>query len=303
MTDTLEQWWSGGVPQVVEVGGSPFVLFERELGRPDGPCIALLHGWPTSSWDWAPIAPALAAEHRVVAPDFLGLGASSKGGGVPYDIRSQADAIVELWELLGVDRTAVVAHDFGTIVTQELLARRAEGSLTVELTDITWLNGSLDPSRYRPTAGQLALLDPDHGSAMAALIDRDLFANGLAAVHGHTPTAAELTQHWLAMSRLDGHLDSPRFLGYIDDRAADAARLLGAFVEADLPMQLVWGLADPVSGAEQLDGLRSLRPDLEVREIADAGHYPHTERPDLVADVILAWRRCIDGRPGQANRS
>lgn len=93
------------------------------------------------------------------------------------------------------------------------------------------------------------------------------------------------------MSRDDGHLGSPRFLRYITDRADDAARLLGAFATATIPMHLIWGVDDPVSGRRQLDALTTLRPDVPATELADTGHYPHTERHHEVAAVLLARLR------------
>ena len=54
----------------------------------------------------------------------------------------------------GASSTALVAHDYAVSVTQELLARRAEGALGVELQAVHLLNGGLYPDLYRaqPTA-------------------------------------------------------------------------------------------------------------------------------------------------------
>jgi pimeloyl-ACP methyl ester carboxylesterase len=230
----------------------------------------------------------MATSARVIAPDFMGLGRSSKGDAIPYDFRTQADMLVALWEHLHVATTAIVAHDFGTIVTQELLARQHEGILPTLIESVVWLNGSLDASRYEPTPGQLALLDPDHGPALAHLIDHTTFTEALAGVHARRPADDELAQHWTAMSLNEGHLGSPRFLRYIPDRADDAARLLEAFTHATIPMRLVWGVDDPVSGRTQLEALTAARPDLPVLELADTGHYPHTEQHEAVSAVLAS---------------
>lgn len=286
MSTDLETWWSQGRHRAVPVGGSDHDVFVWASGADDAPIVTLLHGWPTSSWDWAGVVPALTDRHRVLAPDLLGLGASAKGDDVPYDIVSQADMVEALWRLDGVTRTRLVAHDVGTIVAQELLARVLEGRCAVSITDVVWLNGSLDPSAYRPTPAQEALADPVLGPQLVALIGEDSFAEGLAAVHGVAPDPAHLHQHWLAMSRDEGHLGTPRFLGYIAERAAAADRLLGAVRDAEVPMRFVWGLADPVSGAAQLDAIRAVRPDADVIALPDVGHYPHTEATEAVIAAI-----------------
>ena len=50
------------------------MLFCRVEG--DGPWLTLLHGFPTSSWDWSRVAPDLARSHRLLGFDFLGFGDS-----------------------------------------------------------------------------------------------------------------------------------------------------------------------------------------------------------------------------------
>jgi pimeloyl-ACP methyl ester carboxylesterase len=291
MKPTLAQWWEQGTLVPIIVAGIPVHVFvwDSHDGQ-QSDTVTLLHGWPTSSWDWSCIARDLAESRRVIAPDFLGLGRSCKGDSVPYDLRSQADMILALWQTLDVTSSAVVSHDFGTIITQELLAREHVRTAPALVNSVVWLNGSLDPSRYQPTPGQLALLDPEHGPALAQLVDQNTFVDALANVHVQRPDADELAQHWTAMSLDNGHLGSPRFLRYIPDRADDATRLLAAFTDATIPMRLIWGVDDPVSGRAQLDALTMLRPDIPVHELTATGHYPHTERHQLVAEILMDAR-------------
>src|SRR4051794_28026708 len=98
-----------------------------------GPVLTLLHGFPSSSHDWAKAGPALAESHALVLPDFLGFGASDKPPDHTYSLHEQADLVEAVWAQIGVASTALLAHDYAVSVTQELLARRAEGRLSVEL--------------------------------------------------------------------------------------------------------------------------------------------------------------------------
>ena len=72
-----------------------------------------------------------------------------------------------------------MSHDYGVSVGQELLARRAEGALAVDITATVWSNGGLYPDLHRPTIGQQLLLDPDHGAEVAEAMDESLFASGV----------------------------------------------------------------------------------------------------------------------------
>src|SRR5688572_7072818 len=80
----------------------------------EGPPVVLLHGWPTSSYLWRGVIPALAgAGRRVIAPDLPGFGASEKPPDAPYTIGFQAEVLDAFLGAVGVGRTALVVHDLG----------------------------------------------------------------------------------------------------------------------------------------------------------------------------------------------
>ncbi|WP_227538139.1 alpha/beta fold hydrolase [Marinobacter vulgaris] len=93
-------------------------------GEPGQETILLIHGFPTASWDWHKIWPALRQAHRVVAMDMLGFGFSEKPASHRYSIHQQADIVEGVVRQLGLDRFHVLAHDYGDTVAQELLARQ-----------------------------------------------------------------------------------------------------------------------------------------------------------------------------------
>ncbi|TML75809.1 MAG: alpha/beta fold hydrolase, partial [Actinobacteria bacterium] len=139
-----------------------------------GAAMTLLHGFPSSSHDWAKVAPALAERHSLVMPDFLGFGASDKPPDHEYSIHEQADLVEALWAREGTASTVLVAHDYGVSVAQELLARRAEGALRVDLSSVHLLNGGLYPDLHRPEPAQMALLDPEQGPKLSAQMNEEL---------------------------------------------------------------------------------------------------------------------------------
>ena len=83
----------------------------RELG--DGPPVLLLHGWPTSSYLWRDVMPAIARSNRVIAPDLPGFGVSDKPVGVRYDFDLFESAIDGLLAALEVDSLGLAVHDLG----------------------------------------------------------------------------------------------------------------------------------------------------------------------------------------------
>src|SRR5262245_49705382 len=132
--DAIEIWWDRGERLQLALPDGEREVFVRRVG--DGPTATLLHGFPSSSHDWARIAPELGRRHALLMPDFLGFGASEKPADHRYTLHGQADLVEALWRHEGITSTRLVGHDYAVSVVQELLARRAEGRLAVEIVDV-----------------------------------------------------------------------------------------------------------------------------------------------------------------------
>jgi haloacetate dehalogenase len=90
----------------------------------EGPPVLLLHGFPETHVCWHRVAPRLATDHAVVAPDLRGYGASRAPAAGPhgegFTKREMAAELVELMSALGHERFAVVGHDRGARVAYRL---------------------------------------------------------------------------------------------------------------------------------------------------------------------------------------
>jgi pimeloyl-ACP methyl ester carboxylesterase len=268
------------------VVGAERSVFVRRMGA--GPSITLLHGFPSSSHDWAKLAPALAERHSVLMPDFLGFGASEKPADHDYSLHEQADLVEALWAHEGVSESMIVAHDYAVSVTQELLARRAEGGLAVELRGVRLLNGGLYPDLHRPQPTQTALLDPEQGPKISALLNEELFTAALSATFADGYDAGpDIADIWQATSRESGQRIAHLLIRYIRDRETHAGRWVTALHTTDVPLGFAWGMLDPVSGAHMAERIREQLPDAPFLALEDVSHWPALEAPDRVAGAVL----------------
>jgi pimeloyl-ACP methyl ester carboxylesterase len=77
-----------------------------------GPVVVLVHGIASSSETWDAVMPGLAERVRVVAPDLLGHGGSTKSIG-DYSLGALAAGIRDLMVALGHERATLIGHSLG----------------------------------------------------------------------------------------------------------------------------------------------------------------------------------------------
>ncbi|MEZ5237642.1 MAG: alpha/beta hydrolase [Microthrixaceae bacterium] len=117
----IDSWQSLG--SRVGIGDdSVFLIDAPATDREDDSPVLVIHGFPTSSIDWAPVLGELRRHRRVVLPDLPGFGLSDKPDR-PYSIAGSADAIEGVLSHLHLVELDLVTHDMGDTVGGELLAR------------------------------------------------------------------------------------------------------------------------------------------------------------------------------------
>ncbi|XP_039769169.1 mesoderm-specific transcript homolog protein isoform X3 [Ornithorhynchus anatinus] len=124
LSPALQAWKSSGTFFIYEGLSIFYQDSQGALGSSE--IVVLLHGFPTSSYDWCKIWEGLTQRfQRVIALDFLGFGFSDKPRSHRYSIFEQASIVEGLLEHLGVrgQRIHLLAHDYGDTVAQELLYR------------------------------------------------------------------------------------------------------------------------------------------------------------------------------------
>lgn len=278
----------GSVERWVSAGTVSSVAAQQVWWRQDGPDagrpITLIHGFPTSSHDWAAILPRLtSAGLRVTLLDLHGFGASAKPRGHRYLLTDQATLVEALWRHLGIDRTALVAHDYGSSVAQELLARSPE-----RFTSVTFLNGGVYPDLHRPIAVQ-RLLHGRLGPLIARFSSERTFAAAMRSITSRPIADADLHAMWESVSSDGGTRVQHDLLHYIDERKEHRERWVGAMEAYAGPRQFIWGPDDPISGAHVLERIRDRMPTSRIDELPRVGHYPQIEDPDAVATALLEF--------------
>lgn len=255
----------------------------------NGPAVLLQHGNPTWSFLWRHVIRRLLAENiRVIAPDLVGLGLSTK----PRDpnvhtLDLHGRQLVDLVRALNPERLVVAGQDWGGPITG-LIAARTDAVVRGAVFANTALRAPTSPPRTT------AFHRLSNWPVISDVLFRglNLPVRFMHRVQG-APESLDATarrayryplRRWrdraapLALARMvPTRLDHPTVHTL---QEVDAwARAFGG------PVRLVWGTRDPILGPA-LSGMRDLFSDPPVTA-TDAGHFLQEEVPDVLADAIL----------------
>ncbi|MCG6166593.1 alpha/beta fold hydrolase [Leptospira sanjuanensis] len=282
---TLEEWKRSGST----VAYRNWKIFFKEEGK--GENLLLIHGFPTASYDWEKIWKPLSKKRRLIASDLLGFGFSSKPE-IDYSIFLQADIIEKLLSDKKISEVKILAHDLGDTVAQELLARFIERKKSkikgLKIKAVTLLNGGIFPESHRPRFIQ-KLLNSPIGWILSRLMNRKSFQKSFAAVFGQNtkPSREELDRFWELVASDGGTKIAHKLIRYIEERKTNRERWVGAILNSPVPVRMINGVDDPVSGAHLVQRYRELSPSADIVELKGIGHYPQVEAADRVLKSIL----------------
>jgi pimeloyl-ACP methyl ester carboxylesterase len=271
------QVWYARFPAAADTGNPPLLV---------------LHGFPTCSYDWTAVLPALRAERDVVVLDVHGFGLSGKPDH-RYSIRGYADDVEAVITAEGLTEVDLITHDMGDTVGGEILARTLEGSLALAVRRRVVTNGSIYIDMAQLTLGQQVLLGlPDEANDVVASDGGTAFRAGFVGTFAPDTLIDDATELDLDVTvnlavRDGGLAMLPRTIRYIEDRRAEERRFTGAIETHPSPVGIVWGDLDPVAVHAMAETLVAARPGTPLTTLEGVGHYPMVEAPAPFAAAVL----------------
>jgi pimeloyl-ACP methyl ester carboxylesterase len=271
----------------VQAGAIRMHVAEAGAGEP----VLLLHGWPQHWYCWRRVIPLLAEHHRVLCPDLRGFGWSDAPAS-SYAKQELASDVLALLDALELERVRLVGHDWGGFVAF-LAALRAPERVS-GLLALAIIHPWARPLRPGPSLARRLTRLPAYAyqPILAAPILGPL-----------VPRLAPLDAVF-ASSRIWSAEERAAFVRVLREpaRAEASSRLyrtfllrelpamtLGRYVSGrlEVPARLVVGRRDPVITEDLVDGYQQHADDMTV-EVVDGGHFLPEQRPEVVADRVLA---------------
>ncbi|MGY4771273.1 alpha/beta fold hydrolase [Kribbella sp. CWNU-51] len=262
-------------------------VFYREAGPPDAPVVLLPHGYPSSSFQYRALMPALADKWRLIAPDFPGFGYSEAPGTFEYSFGGYADLLDKFVRKLGVERFALYLFDYGSQVGFQLAMKdpRRISALIIQ-------NGDAYEETLGPKYAPLKAYWQSPTQARRAELARAVSAEGLREeVLGEVPpeTAERISPDLWQLSWPLMEPNREIMVGFFLEILSSVRRYpeYQAFLrEHQPPTLIVWGPEDGYMPAESARAYLADLPKAELHLLQGGGHWLLESHLDEVVALI-----------------
>ena len=254
-----------------------------------GPVLLLLHGNPTWSFYWREVVRAFRDRYRVVVPDHIGCGLSSKPrpSEYPYCLAQRIADVKELIEQLDLREITLVAHDWGGAIGMGAAGSSPERFARFVLMNTAAFRSTRCPLRIRlcrfPLLGRLGVQG------------LNLFARAALRMAVADPNRLSPTARAGLLAPYDNWHNRTAIYRFVRDiplRPVHPSYPVLSEIETGLdrfrdhPVCLIWGMRDWCLTPAFLDRFLEFFPAAEVHRLADAGHYVVEEAPGEVVRCI-----------------
>ena len=256
------------------------------LDSGDGPALLFIHGLTGSQRNWAHLIDALNHDHRVLAPDLFGFGASAKVMG-DYSLGAHAATLRDLLDLLGINRVTLVGHSFGGGVAMQFCYLFPERVERLVLVSSGGLGRDVSPLLRAATLyGAEWVLPLITSSWMRGRVE----AAGRILTRTGWRASPEVTESWRGFTSLADADTRRAFLattrGVIDPGGQTVTAHDHLPMTIEIPTLVVWGTRDRMIPALHATTAHEAIAGSRVVLFEGAGHFPHLDEPERFAEVL-----------------
>jgi len=277
---TSNEWKSKG--DFIQVNNNRlFVIDTNNDSNKTQKSMVILHGYPTSSFDYYKIVPEISKHYRVIIHDHLGFGFYDKPKDVDYSLVKQADIALELWRQLDLKNIHLVAHDYGTSVATEIIARYNANELDIKIEKLILTNGSVHIELSQLRTIQKLLKHKFLGKYVAKLTNFPIFRKNMKNIYFDSSkvTDNELKEMWKLIELNGGRKIIHKLTQYINERYTYWDRWIGALKETQIPTKIIWAKNDPIAVPAIAELLAKEIPNNTLYWLENTGHFVMLENP------------------------
>ncbi|HYO20385.1 MAG TPA: alpha/beta fold hydrolase [Dermatophilaceae bacterium] len=256
-----------------------------------GPAILFIHGLTGSQRNWAHLVDAMNSDHRVLAPDLFGHGASAKPMG-DYSLGAHAAIMRDLLDQLGIERVTLVGHSFGGGIAMQFSYLFPERVDRLVLVASGGLGRDVNPLLRAATLPGAGLVLPviasgwvrERGEATGKNLGR----------LGWRPSP-DVREIWRGFTSLADGDTRRAFLAttrsVIDPGGQTVHARDHLTSDVKIPALVIWGTRDRMIPAWHATAAQQVFPGARVELFEGAGHFPHLDEPERFAELLSEFMK------------
>ncbi len=258
-----------------------------------GPVLLLLHGIAGSSLTWVPAMRLLQRDYTVLAPDFLGHGASEKPLG-DYSLGNLATVLRDFLNLLGIDRATVVGQSFGGGVAMQFSYQFPERCERLVLVDAGGLGREVSwILRFMTLPGAeyvMPALFPAFVRNWGDPVFRFFGVRGF-----RNAEAVEMWRSYRSLTEGESRRAFVRTVrSVIDPGGQSVSAVDRLYLTAHMPTLIVWGDRDRIIPLDHAYLAHEAIPNSRLEVLEGVGHFPHVEDPVRFVEILTDFLRTTE---------
>ena len=270
-------------------------IFHTCQGNPEDLAILMIHGYPTSSFDYAPLFAELSDEYYVCALDTPGYGFSDKPlDRYDYSIFDDAQLVdYYIREVAELDDFILLSHDKGDSVGLALLQIfQAYEEKPYQIKHHFITNGNIYLPLADLTRGQKALLNPTLGPIITRLLSPQRLAESIAETTFATSLPqSEIDSYASIFDYRNGTAVQHEIIEYLNERSDNEVAWLETLNRSDIPTTLIWGELDAIAPTAVPDHVwENYLADRETPasywRIPCANHYLQVDESMIITEIL-----------------
>ena len=267
--------------EFVEVSGSRLYYYAAG-SRGKGDPVIFIHGFPASSHLWRDVVPLVPAGHRMVVLDLLGYGRSDRPGTRELSIAAHAGRVLALMDALRIERAALVGHDLGGGIVQQLAVAHPDRISRIALI------ASVGFDAWPPPELKLARSALSFARRMPAKPLMSALRRALKGAYEDAERGARSVEMYLRPFQAPGGRET--LLAHVAALdPAETVALAPRLAQLDLPVAVIWGEDDPFLPLSLGQQLQRTIPGATLDVMAGVRHFPPETVPEGVGRVLAAW--------------
>ncbi|PQJ74899.1 alpha/beta fold hydrolase [Polaribacter gangjinensis] len=256
--------------------------------------LLILHGFATSSYDYHKIVDELKKSYRVIIPDLIGFGYSSKPKHYFYTAKDQASLLTVFLRELKIENLSIMAQGFGVCILDEIESILDLGFVDIAIKNVFFLNSRIQMALTKDDKDLENQRKKITSSLLKLSLSYEMFQKYMKVsfYKKEAVSEEELQNHWQLLTYNNGIKTMNYIDNYVLETTKFGKRRLRNLKKSTFNKFVIWGKNDENDSVETFEKIKDLL-ELNPKNMAlieDCGHFPMLEKPEEFVKIVKGFK-------------